>query len=224
VTTVFGAIKSVTTTVWNGVKSAISTVVDGIKSKVSSVFESVKSTVSTIFSGIQSTASSIWNAIKGTITTPIEAAKNTVKSALDKISSYFSGLKLSFPSIKLPHFSISGSFSLSPPSVPHLSVQWYREGGIMTSPTVFGMNGSALMAGGEAGAEAILPLKNFYDQLENILASRLNTDTMEKYLSIIAANSGKGIYLDDGTLVGKLLPAIDSGLGQTQKRNARLSL
>jgi TP901 family phage tail tape measure protein len=224
VTTVFGAIKSVTTTVWNGVKSAISTVVDGIKSKVSSVFESVKSTVSTIFSGIQSTASSIWNAIKGTITTPIEAAKNTVKSALDKISSYFSGLKLSFPSIKLPHFSISGSFSLSPPSVPHLSVQWYKEGGIMTSPTVFGMNGSALMAGGEAGAEAILPLKSFYDQLENILASRLNTDTMEKYLSIIAANSGKGIYLDDGTLVGKLLPTIDSGLGQTQKRNARLSL
>jgi TP901 family phage tail tape measure protein len=224
ITTVFNAIKSVATTVWNGVKTAISTVVDGIKSKVSSVFESVKSTVSSVFNSIKSTASSVWNAIKSTITEPIEAAKNTVKSALDKISSYFSGLKLSFPSIKLPHFSISGSFSLSPPSVPSLSVQWYKDGGIMTSPTLFGMNGSALMAGGEAGAEAILPLKGFYDQLESILTSRLNTDTMEQYLAVIAANSGKGIYLDDGTLVGRLLPAIDSGLGQSQKLNARLSL
>jgi hypothetical protein len=198
--------------------------VDGIKSKVSSVFESVKSTVSTVFNSIKSTASSVWNAIKSTITEPIEAAKNTVKSALDKISSYFSGLKLSFPSIKLPHFSISGSFSLSPPSVPKLSIQWYKEGGIMTSPTLFGMNGSALMAGGEAGAEAILPLKGFYDQLESILSSKLNTGTMEKYLAVIAANSGKGIYLDDGTLVGRLLPAIDSGLGQSQKLNSRLAL
>ena len=94
----------------------------------------------------------------------------------------------------------------------------------MTKPTVFGMNGSALMAGGEAGKEAILPLSGFYEQLEAMLTEKLNTSVMEKYLSIIAANSGKGIYLDDGTLVGRLLPAIDSGLGQTQKLNARLSL
>ena len=94
----------------------------------------------------------------------------------------------------------------------------------MTASTTFGLNGSSLIAGGEAGAEAILPLKAFYDQLESILTSKLNTDTMEKYLAVIAANSGKGIYLDDGTLVGRLLPVIDSGLGKSQKLNARLSL
>ena len=94
----------------------------------------------------------------------------------------------------------------------------------MTRPTVFGMNGSSLMAGGEAGAEAILPLKGFYEQLENILTQRMGTETMEKYLSIIATNSSKGIYLEDGTLVGHLLPDIDSRLGQAQKLNARLSL
>lgn len=224
VTTVFNAIKSVATTVWNGIKTAITTVVDGIKSKVSSAFEAVKSSVSSVFNGIKSTATSVWNGIKSAITTPIEAAKNTVKSALDKISGFFSGLKLQLPHIKLPHFSISGSFSIAPPSVPHLSISWYKEGGILTRPTVFGMNGSSLMAGGEAGAEAVLPLSSFYKQLENILVGRLNNDNVEKYLSIIAANSGKGIYLDDGTLVGRLLPAIDSGLGQTQKLNARLSL
>ena len=80
------------------------------------------------------------------------------------------------------------------------------------------------MAGGEAGAEAVLPLKAFYDQLENILVSRLDNTKMEKYLSVIAANSSKGIYLEDGTLVGHLLPAIDSQLGQAQKLNRRLAL
>ena len=94
----------------------------------------------------------------------------------------------------------------------------------MTSPTIFGMNGTSLMAGGEAGAEAILPLKGFYDQLERMLASRLNTSAMERYLEIIADNSSKGIYLEDGTLVGHLLPAIDSGLGQQQKLSRRLAL
>lgn len=224
VTTVFNAIKTVASTVWNGIKSAISTVVDGISSKVSSVFNSVKSTASSVFNSIKSTAASVWNGIKSAITTPIEAAKNTVKSALDKISGFFSGCKLQLPHIKLPHFSISGSLSISPPSVPHLSVSWYKNGGIMTHPTIFGMNGSSLMAGGEAGAEAILPLKGFYDNLEDILTNRLDMSGMEKYLAVIAANSSKGIYLEDGTLVGHLLPAIDSKLGQTQKLNRRLSL
>ena len=94
----------------------------------------------------------------------------------------------------------------------------------MARPTIFGINGSSLMAGGEAGKEAILPLSGFYQQLEAMLTEKLNSSAMEKYLSIIAANSAKGIYLDDGTLVGKLLPTIDSGLGQTQKLNARLSI
>ena len=224
VSTVFNTIKTVASTVWNGIKTTISTVVDGISSKVSSVFNSVKSIVSSVFNGIKSTATSVWNGIKSAITTPIEAAKNTIKASLDKISGFFSGLKLQLPHIKLPHFSISGSLSIAPPSVPHLSISWYKEGDILTRPTVFGMNGSSLMAGGEAGAEAVLPLSAFYKELENILTSRLNNNNVEKYLSIIAANSGKGIYLDDGTLVGRLLPAIDSGLGQNQKLNARLSL
>lgn len=224
VSTVFNAVKSVASTVWNGIKSVISSVVDGIKSKVSSVFNGVKSTVTSIFNGIKSTAASVWNGIKEAIIKPVEAAKNAVKGIIDKITGFFSGMKLELPKIKLPHFKISGKLSLSPPSVPHLSIDWYKEGGILTKPTVFGMNGSSLMAGGEAGKEAVLPLKGFYDQLEHILSSRMNTGKMEQYLAVIANNSSKGIYLEDGTLVGHLLPAIDSRLGQAQKLNRRLSL
>ena len=224
VSTIFNAVKSVASSVWNGIKSVISSVVDGIKCKVSSVFNGVKSTVTSIFNGIKSTATSVWNGIKDAIIKPVEAAKNAVKGIIDKITGFFSGMKLELPKIKLPHFKISGKLSLSPPSVPHLSIDWYKEGGILTKPTVFGMNGSSLMAGGEAGKEAVLPLKGFYDQLEHILSSRMNTGKMEQYLAVIANNSSKGIYLEDGTLVGHLLPAIDSRLGQAQKLNRRLSL
>lgn len=224
VSTIFNAVKSVASSVWNGIKSVISSVVDGIKSKVSSVFNGVKSTVTSIFNGIKSTATSVWNGIKDAIIKPVEAAKNAVKGIIDKITGFFSGMKLELPKIKLPHFKISGKLSLSPPSVPHLSIDWYKEGGILTKPTVFGMNGSSLMAGGEAGKEAVLPLKGFYDQLEHILSSWMNTGKMEQYLAVIANNSSKGIYLEDGTLVGHLLPAIDSRLGQAQKLNRRLSL
>lgn len=224
VTTVFNAIKSTATTVWNAVKTAVTTPVNAIKNTVTTIFNSVKSTVTSIFNGIKSTATSVWNGIKSAITTPIEAAKNKVKGVVDAIKGFFSGMKISLPHIKLPHFRVSGKLSIAPPSVPHLSIDWYKEGGIMTSPTIFGMNGSSLMAGGEAGAEAILPLAGFYKQLEAMISSHLNTSAMEKYLAVIADNSSKGIYLEDGTLVGHLLPAIDGELGKAQKLQRRLSL
>ena len=222
VTSVWNAIKSTVASVLDGIKSTVSSVWNGIKSTISSVVEGIKSTVSSAFNAVKSTATSIWNSIKTAIETPINAARDAVKGAIDKIKSFFN-VSWSLPKLKLPHLSITGSFSIAPPSVPHFSISWYKKGGIMTSPTLFGINGSSLMAGGEAGPEAILPLKGFYDQLSALLDQKLNTSGMEKYLAIIADNSSKGIYLEDGTLVGHLLPAIDSGLGKAQKLNRRLS-
>lgn len=224
VTTVFNAIKNTATTVWNAIKTAITTPINAVKNTVSTVFNSVRSTVSSVFNSIKSTATSVWNGIKSAITTPIEAAKNKVKGVVDAIKGFFSGMKISLPHIKLPHFKVTGSLSIAPPSVPHLSIDWYKDGGIMTKPTAFGMNGSSMMVGGEAGSEAILPLSGFYKQLEAMLDSRLNMSGMEKYLAIIADNSSKGIYLEDGTLVGHLLPVIDDGLGKQQKITRRLAL
>ena len=224
VTTVFTAVNTTVSSIWTGIKTTISTVVDGIKTKVTTVFDSVKNTVTSVFNGIKSTATSVWNGVRNAIITPVETAKEKVRSMLETMKSFFANLHLQLPHIKLPHFRVSGTLSINPPSVPHLSIDWYKEGGIMTKPTVFGMNGSSLMAGGEAGKEAILPLSGFYQQLEAMLTEKLNTSVMEKYLAIIADNSGKGIYLDDGTLIGKLLPVIDNGLGQRQKLNARLAI
>lgn len=224
ITNTFNSIRNSTSIIWNAIKTIITTVINGIKSSVSNVFNSLKSVVVNIFNSIESIAVSVWNGIKSAIITPIEAAKNKVKSVVDAIKGFFANMKISLPHIKLPHFKVSGQLSIAPPSVPRLSIDWYKEGGIMTSPTIFGMNGSSLMAGGEAGAEAILPLSGFYKQLESMISEHLNTGMMENYLAIIADNSSKGIYLEDGTLVGHLVPKIDKELGKAQKLQRRLNL
>jgi hypothetical protein len=101
----------------------------------------------------------VWNGIKSAITTPIEAARDAVRTAIDTMKGFFN-FSWELPKIKLPHFSIEGSFSLDPPSVPHLGVDWYKNGGILTDPTIFGMAGGRLLGGGEAGAEAVAPLSD----------------------------------------------------------------
>lgn len=169
VSNVWNGIKSVTSNVWNGIKSAISNVWNGIKSRVSGAVNSVKSTISNVWNGIKSVTSNVWNGIKNAIITPIENAKSKIKGIVDTIKGFFSGMKLDLPKIKLPHFKVEGKLSLSPPSVPKLKIDWYKEGGIMTQPTIFGAAGSTLMAGGEAGAEAVLPLAVLWDKMEGIL-------------------------------------------------------
>lgn len=173
VTTIWNAIKTGTSTAWNAVKTAVTTPINAAKSAVTSAINGIKSTISSVWNSVKSATSSTWNEIKRAITTPINAAKTAVGNAISAIRSKFN-FSWSLPHLRLPHPSISGSFSLNPPSVPHFSISWYKNGGIMTKPTAFGAAGDTLLAGGEAGAEAILPLKQFYDRLGDMLDKKLD--------------------------------------------------
>lgn len=102
---------------------------------------------------------------------------NAVRSFMSGIVNWLRGLfkfEWSLPKIKLPHFSISGSFSLNPPSIPSFSVDWYRKamdgGMILNSPTIFGMSGGKFLGGGEAGPEAVVGVDSLRSMIQAAVA------------------------------------------------------
>lgn len=165
---------------FNQIKANISEKIESAKAAAIEKFESLKSSASAKIESMKSAVSSKFAEMKEKITSPIETAKSKVKEILDKIGGFFSGASWSLPKIKMPHVSISGSFSLNPPSVPKFSLSWYKEGGIMMHPTIFGVNGNTLMAGGEAGPEAILPI----DKMEGYVAN-----AVDKHMSVVNMQS-----------------------------------
>ena len=148
---------------WEALKLGIQIILGTIVSTVTGIWDTIRSTTVSAFNSVKSTAVSIWNGIKNAITTPIQSAVAFVKDAIDRIKGFFSGLKIELPHIKLPHFNLTGSFSIVPPSVPKLSIDWYKNGGIFTNPTVFPSSGVGV---GEAGAEAVLPLKKLWEEMD----------------------------------------------------------
>ena len=181
VSTAWQAVQTTTTTVFNAVKTAASTAWNGIKSTITSVIESIKSGISSGLNAIQSTVSNILNGVKNTFTNVFNNVWSFVQGVVGKLKSVFN-FQWSLPHIKLPHFSISGSFSLNPPSIPHFSVQWYKKamnnGMILNSPTIFGASGNHLLGGGEAGPEAVVGVQSLMDMIQNAVANtQLAADT-----------------------------------------------
>lgn len=211
VTTAWNAIKSVTTSVFNAIKSVASSVWNSIKSIITSVVNSIKSVITSVWNSIKSVTTSVWNGVKSVMTKPVEDAKNTISKIIEKIKGFFSNLKFKFPKIempKLPHFKINGSFSLTPPSVPKLGVDWYAEGGILTQPTIFGMNGNRAMVGGEAGMEAVLPI----EKLSGIMA-----DTLKQ----LGADRDIVIQLDGRTIARATAKPMSEELSRLNRRGDR---
>ena len=160
--TVWQGIQSVAQTIFTAIQSFISNTLNAISSTISSVWNGISGTVSSVLNGISSTVSSVWNGIKNSIGSAINGAKDLVSAAINAIKGLFN-FSISWPHIPLPHFYVSGSANpldwLSQ-GVPSIGIEWYAKGGIMTKPTIFGMNGNNLMVGGEAGNEAVLPLND----------------------------------------------------------------
>lgn len=206
-------ITSVASSAWSSVSSTASSQWESIRSTITSKLSSAKSTVSSLMSGITSTmssglssalstASGKFSSIYSTISSKMSAARDAVGNAISALKSKFN-FSWSLPHLKLPHVSISGSFSINPPSVPHFGISWYKDGGILTRPTIFGAAGNNLLAGGEAGAEAVVPLATLWDKLETMITSVFNT------ASTTGGSSGEGLT----STAGRLLTLDDFSLG-----------
>ena len=144
------------------VVNAVGEKMEVVKGKFSEAFGNVKNTVMTIFENI-----------KNGITEKISAAVNKVKeifgSIADKVSEVWGKIK---GIIKAPKIVQKGTVSIAGVStpIPKLGLEWNAKGGIMTRPTAFGYANGKIQMGGEAGAEAILPLRTFWDNLSRYIA------------------------------------------------------
>ena len=134
---------------------------DKLKNFAKTMGEAIKSSWNSVKTAIVNAAQTIWDKM----TWPYRKAYDFIKGVVDKIKGWFP-IKIGnfFGHIKLPHFKLEGSFSLNPPSVPKLKINWYKKGGIFDSPTIAGI--------GEAGPEAVVPLDKFWDKLDNIAANQ----------------------------------------------------
>ena len=192
VTGIVDGIKTGVSTAWNymkttiggvmdGIKTKVSTVWDGIKSTVSGAVESVKNGISNGFNAAKNTVSNIFSSIKTSISNAMNNAKNTVSNVISSIKSKFN-FSWSLPHLKMPHLSISGRFSINPPSVPHFSISWYKKamenGMILNSPTIFGMQGNTLLAGGEAGSETVVGTQSLMEMIRNAVVSMAGGTTI----------------------------------------------
>ena len=185
----------------NNIKNAYKANGGGIKGIAAASLEAVKGLYTAGFTFIDNLTGGKLTAIKNKFMEGMNAAGNAVKGALDGIKNWFSekltavadfvkgiidkikgffGIDIPTPKIKLPHFSISGEFSIAPPSVPSLSIDWYAKGGVMTKPTIFGASGGKLLGGGEAGDEAILPLSALWEKLSMFIRRELKDKDNDK--------------------------------------------
>ena len=227
----FNQVKAKVTEIWNSIKEKITTPINNARTTVSNTTNGIKSTVSSVFGSIKSNVTSAWNGIKSAIEKPINKARDIVKEAIEKIKGYFN-FNFEWPKLKMPHFKISGSFSLDPPSVPSFGVEWYKKAMnnpmVLSEPTAFSMspNGNIRVAG-EAGDEVVGGAETLMNMISNAVGNK-NAPLIDRLQAIIEllveylpALANMQLVTDTGALVGELAPAMDEELGILEIRKGR---
>ena len=204
----------------------------GIKGIASAAIEGVKGYFTAGFDFINNLTGGKLNAIKDKFSSIFDSVKNVVHNAIETIKSKFN-FSWSLPKLKLPHPKITGKFSLNPPSVPKFSLEWYKEGGILTKPTIFDFNPATGKAkvGGEAGAEAVAPIDVLQGYVADAVASQNGGliqvieqmfsklfDILEQYFPEFA---NLEVSIDSRKMATALAPQMDLAIGRIQSRKNR---
>lgn len=250
--------KTFFTNTWNSIRTSVFDTVAKIKTDVAGVMDSIKQTISTTWGNIKSNVTNALNSVKSAISSGLNSAKATASSALDGIGSKFSSIwdkcttivanavkklkntlnfKWELPKLKMPHFKVSGKFSLNPPSAPRFEIEWYKKAMdnplMFTRPTIFDVNpitGRAKGAG-EAGDEVMIGKNTMLNMIQEAVAQEnaqmmdsvnntLNRifDLLSEYVPTMANTQ---LVLDTGVMVGELAPAMDTALGAVYRKRKR---
>lgn len=212
---------------WQSIKQSIIDPVVEMKDRVVALVVELWNGLMERFEAIRAGAVSKFNAARDAIVGPIESAKEKVDKIVKDIKGFFDNMKLKIPEPsmpKLPHFSLRTTSKkvlgkdITFPS--GIDVEWYAKGGILTKPTMFGMNGNSAMVGGEAGKEAVIPLTSnnlagigkgiesqmFNGTLENMLNTFINNMSMRQQpIELVMVNQldskiigeSSAVYVDD---------------------------
>lgn len=169
------------------VKAAYDSHGGGIKGTIAAMMEGMKIEFRTGYDFMNNLTNGKLGEIANAFHNKMSNAASGVRDAIQRIKSFFN-FSWHLPNIQLPHFSISGQFSLNPPSIPHIGVSWYekamKDGMILNSPTIFGASGNTLLGAGEAGAEAIIGVNSLQTMIKNAVAGQTQ--------SLIAAMAAAG--------------------------------
>ncbi len=199
---------------FESIRTKTTSTIEKLKSKVISSVSNLKAKMVSMASSIVSPFVQKFDSIRNKVNSTMEKLKNTVQNALNKVKGFFNSCKLKLPNIKMPHISISGKFSINPPSAPKFGIKWYAQGGIMNNPQIFGMAGRTLLGGGEAGPEAILPLTQFYNRLNNMLDAKLNAISNNYNINIEVYNE-----LDGDEIASKTTTKVVKNISRDNKNN-----
>lgn len=186
--TVCGAITAVTTGDFTTLSDGVSSIMSGLSSALGGILNGIKSVFGSVFGGVLSTVTGIFSSIYNAIKSKIDSAKNAVTNAINRIKSAFN-FSWSLPKLKLPHVSISGRFSINPPSVPRFSVSWYAKAMdnamVLTSPTIFGLQNGRFLGGGEAGREVVSGESHLMELIGTVVRRAMPNDGTDRIVAAV---------------------------------------
>ena len=114
------------------------------------------------FPGLGTKVANTFGGIKSNITSKITGAWNAISGIPGRITSAFSGIRISLPHVNLPHFSVSWRDIGGVVKLPSIGVSWYAKGGYFDRPSIIGV--------GEAGGEHVTPDKKLRASVEDAVS------------------------------------------------------
>lgn len=182
--TIFEGVGQFFSDIFSNIGGFFSDIVSDTGSFISDVWSDISGGLSDIIGSVSSFGQDIWNSFIGIF----DNIKDTAKNGIDTLLSFFD-FDWELPRLKLPHFSVSGGFSLDPTNfqLPRISVDWYKKA--MNTPymledaTIFGAAGGKLLGAGEAGSEIVIGT----NKLMNMMKQAVGVDTRPITINIYGA-------------------------------------